>query len=390
MFCSVHSSRRSDGGPKLLTEFTPCIVQHLASTNPVDILNAARCFEQCVPSGYQNPLRTYLLSQVSTCSDPLAPANLTIILVTDTSISITWTQPLDIPPVATNLYVIKWGTASGVYTFSASVSGSTFGYSMTGLMPSTTYFFVVEGFSGLCSATSAESSQTTSAPGNGLLSGLLGYWKLDEVSNVNRADATGNGFTATQTGGNTPAAAGIINNGADFNAVVTKGLSVAANIDTRAQATPFSIQFWYFPTNFLAGNAYAATLNSGGTKGFLFYTANNGALHFYSTDDAGTISDKVMSTTLLGLNAWSHVVCVFDGTLVNAYVNGVINGVGQALAGLGISKGQQVFMIGNYSNAAAGVQGVCDEVAYWDRALSATDVANLYNAGAALPFSSFT
>src|SRR5437667_4898872 len=37
--------------------------------------------------------------------------------------------------------------------------------------------------------------------GNGLLAGLLGYWKMTE-NNVNRVDATGNGWTATKTGGN--------------------------------------------------------------------------------------------------------------------------------------------------------------------------------------------
>lgn len=355
---------------------------------PAELLNAAKCF--CFSPGDSNAIKTYLLTQASQCTDPLAPTNLTVGLVTDTSISISWTEPLQIPPVTINKFIIKWGTTSGVYTFSAMVGGTTFGYSMTGLTPGTNYFIVVQAVSGACeSANSAELSTSTSAPGNGLLTGLLGYWKLDEASNVNRADATGNGFTATQAGGNVAAAAGIINNGASFPAG-NQGLSVPANIDTRAQTTPFSIQFWSNPTAFNAFFAFCATHSAGGTKGFLFYTANNGGLHFYSTDDAGTVTDSGMTTTLLTQNAWNHVVAVFDGTLVNAYVNGVINGAGQALLGLGITKGQGVFMIGNYSDLVAGVTETCDEVGYWDRALSATDVATLYNAGAGLPFSSFT
>lgn len=139
----------------------------LESNNPSDIVNAARCFSRCVPHGYQNPLKTYLLSQVSTCTDPLPPNNLAFVLVTDTSISISWTQPLQIPPVTVTKYVIKWGTSSGVYTNSAMVNGGIFGYSITGLTPGTTYFIVVEALSGLCASGNSSEISTTTSPACG-------------------------------------------------------------------------------------------------------------------------------------------------------------------------------------------------------------------------------
>lgn len=128
-----------------------------------EIENAARCFTMCVPDMGQRALRAFILSQRATCTPPLAPNNLTIVLVTNTSISFTWSQPLSIPPVTVDRYLIKWGTASGVYTNSATVSGSTFGYSITGLTPGVGYFIAVQALSGLCeSPNSAELSTTTS------------------------------------------------------------------------------------------------------------------------------------------------------------------------------------------------------------------------------------
>lgn len=129
------------------------------NVDPGTIQNNARCFSMCVPPSGQRALRAFLLTQVSSCTAPQAPNKPSIVLVTDTSISISWNQPLT-PGVTVTSSVVKWGTSSGVYTNMASVSGSTLGYSITGLTPGTTYFITVQAFSGACGSPNATEIST--------------------------------------------------------------------------------------------------------------------------------------------------------------------------------------------------------------------------------------
>lgn len=372
------------------------LAQLVAPTSDASTLqNAARCFTMCVPDMGERALRASLLSQVVTCTAPLAPTNLAILLLTSSTISFTWTQPLNIPPVIPTGYIIKWGTSSGVYTNSAMAPAGSTGYTITGLNPSTTYFFVVQALSGLCeSANSAElSGQTQSGLSNGLLTNLRAYWKMDEnVASGSRADATGNGFTATDPNANVASSnAALIINCANID-TIAKGLSVAAALDQRAQTTPFSISFWFRQVDVRAGNSAFANLASGGTSGWLIYANSQSpttTLHFYSGTDGGVVQDQNTGTNI-DATAFNHVVFGYDGVNKFMYLNGVnlFNNVAVA----GVSRTANPVIIGNYVGigATTGLAARYDEIGYWFRVLSAADVTLLYNGGAGLPFSSFS
>jgi hypothetical protein len=71
-----------------------------------------------------------------------------------------------------------------------------------------------------------------------------------------------------------------------------------------------------------------------------------------------------------------HVAATADGSTIALYVNGHLAGAAQ----------QQISPhVGNYSVTIDGanvVPGIVDEVMVWDNALTATDIAAVYDAGA--------
>lgn len=207
-----------------------------------------------------------------------------------------------------------------------------------------------------------------------------------------RSDSTGNGWTATDHTGTVPSATGALNLCANVNSITTKGLSVSASIDTRAQTTAFAVSFWINNNNgaWNTGNGVIATLVSGGVKGFLVYPGGSGGasnLHWYSTNDASTVDDWSGSASL-GIGAWHHVLVGYDGTHKQRYIDGSLDGTPTSVTG--ISRGNAVFAIGNYSGFSAGQASLYDEVAYLNFWPNATQIALLYNGGSPLPFSSYS
>lgn len=234
---------------------------------------------------------------------------------------------------------------------------------------------------------------------NGLLNGLLGYWTMDEsyVTGGNRADATGNGWTATDVTGTIPSTTGLISNAASIS-TVGKGLSVSASIDTRAQTTAFFISFWFKGNAaWTSGNGISAMILSGGSQGWLLYpntSAGSSTIHWYTQKDDTTVSDVASTTSISAngpLNGWQHIVAGYDGTNKQLYLNGALD-ASFPVAVSGVSRGHQALAIGNYSGfgLTTGQDGIYDEYGYWNRTLTASDVTMLYNGGAGFPFGSFT
>lgn len=223
---------------------------------------------------------------------------------------------------------------------------------------------------------------------NPVFRGLLAFWNMNETQGY-RLDDTCNGWDAKEDPPYLSHSAGIIsfamtNHG--NGTVTSSGLQVSQNLDTSSQTTPFSISLWVYPIAFNSGAGLIASLASGGTQGLLLYVASNGGLHYYSTDDSGTVSDNFFGTGI-NLNAWNHVVVTWDGTKKNAFINGVgMNGKQALSAGSGVSRGHHPWEIGNYYQLAGGVPGAYDEISYYGRELATNEVLTLYNGGAAMTY----
>jgi len=298
---------------------------------------------------------------------PSVPANLSGTAISSSQINLTWTASIDNIGVA-GYKVFRNGVQAGTPTGAA--------YSDTGLTASTAYAYTVSAYdaAGNASAQSASVSVTTQTNPVST-SGLAGYWKFDEGSGTVAADSSGNGNNGTLVNGPTWTT-GKVGNALSFN-----GVSAAVTIpaSTQYDTSTFTMSFWIKPLSLNSGGQWnnivmgreAYTL-----KGFRFGLASNGAPRFWTTQSGGSIT--LASTAAAPLNAFAHVVVTYDGSTARMYVNGVQSGT---------ASGTYVPPSGVDLTIDGGIGGtipsnsVIDDVRWYNRALSASEIQTLYNNG---------
>jgi hypothetical protein len=206
-------------------------------------------------------------------------------------------------------------------------------------------------------------------------SGLLSYWRLGESSGTTAADSKGTN-TGTYAGGVTlgitGAIAGDTNKSASFD-----GVDDVVSVPDAASLKPatISVEAWVKPNAGVPTYASVLTKTTVNTwsdgYGMLAW---NGGIDFWVNDDANDVVTAAVSTT-----SWSHVVGTYDGATIRIYLNGVLAD-SFAYAGPFVHSTSPL-LIGN----AAGTgnyhwPGGLDEVAVYNRALTATEVAQHYAA----------
>jgi hypothetical protein len=257
--------------------------------------------------------------------------------------------------------IVRYGLASGSLTnqvtgFSVSgdvtVSGSA---SLTGLNPSTTYYYQVEATNSAGTSTSAIASFTTlSVPG------LVAEYTFDNTYN----NINGNTPFA-----NYPATTSFV---ADRNNVANNALQVLgndagtfSNLAAPSGTSARTISFWYKT----ASHAGFKSLFSYGTAaqyqtfGTYFGPSGNIFLQGFSYDhDFGGS---------YALNTWRHMVITFDGTDAKLYMNGTLVG----------STPRPLLNTGSPSNFKLGNNGVnmqFDDLKIYNYALGQADITSLY------------
>lgn len=255
------------------------------------------------------------------------------------------------------------------------------------------------------------------------------YWPLNETTapspsgeyiatNSGTLGAAGNGYYETWW---TNDSTGVLTN---MNSIVHVPGAIAGDSDTALQqggiaqyvviprATngvvnsavtlnpPFSIEFWFYPTNAAAGklkpilaegfnNVQETNLNYNTTMNGTALGMYSGFLYFNTFNAAGTKTE--IDTGTLVLNQWHHVVATFDGTTESLYLDGAlvksksppvdalgnryaVDNVSPLIIGggneLGLSGGANVFF-----------GGALDEVAIYNTALTSDQVTNHFETG---------
>ncbi len=138
--------------------------------------------------------------------------------------------------------------------------------------------------------------------------------------------------------------------------------------------TSYTEAAWVYPTS--TDTAFHAIIGyqSAGdiTRSPTIYLFNNGYVQV-GFGNGTTWSSLTTSSAVVTANTWNHIAATFDGTTLSIYVNGVLKASSAAAAGktpLTITH-LQVGHLDNY------FQGSIDEVALYDRAMSAAEVAAL-------------
>lgn len=226
------------------------------------------------------------------------------------------------------------------------------------------------------------------AGANPLLTGLDAWYQLDEASG-NRADSTSNARTLTDNNTVTQAA-GLIGSAALFTAANSESLSRA---DTTFSLTGnnWTISLWAYPTDVAGGAATygrgVACYTSGDKLGdWQMGVLPNGAVrcaHWTANGAVLTGAHTTSSTGLVADNAWHHLVFRRSGGTYTIWVNGASQAFADATTATGWTALD--FRLGEIYDGSASYfhQGRLDLAGVWAaRALSDSDIATLYNAGA--------
>jgi hypothetical protein len=209
----------------------------------------------------------------------------------------------------------------------------------------------------------------------------IAYWRLDEGSGVTAADSSGKGNTGSLINGPVWTA------GRSGQGLSLDGVNDYVNVPHAAMlnAYPLSVVAW-FKTATSAGlkglvNKYAA----GSFNGYQIFF-NDGALCAWLFRDGSNYvydgSECTMSTAGYNDNQWHQVVFVADVTGGKLYVDGVQKASQPWTGTAGAGSTLQDLHVGHYPGVTGGAShlaGLVDEVRIYDRALSAQEVAQLFN-----------
>lgn len=204
---------------------------------------------------------------------------------------------------------------------------------------------------------------------------LEAYYKFDESSG-NAADATGNGYTATNT--SVTYSTGKINNGADFNGSSSK-FSHTLNL-----GGDFSISVWFYGDSFAS---YPYIYNDWGgsdNKNIFFIMYDGGDLKF-NRGNGGASEGTALSVSGFSTSTWYHVVITQAGTAQKMYVNAGAPSTATATYTGGATA--ETPYIGSQATGGGDIwDGIIDEMGFWSRAITSTEVSDLYNGGAGLAY----
>lgn len=195
--------------------------------------------------------------------------------------------------------------------------------------------------------------------------GLVGYWALNETASP-ALDLSSNSNSGTWT--STPTnARGKFKIAISLASASSQYITVtdSSSLSPSSQVTLTS---WINPTTNVTSRsmvvkdtAYRMTTNA----------SSQLVCEVYSS---GAWLTAATGSTALTAGSWQHVACVYDGTRINAFVNGVLNGTSIVSGSINDSGAALEFgrnINTNYFN------GALDEVRVYNRALSAQEVLQL-------------
>ena len=214
-------------------------------------------------------------------------------------------------------------------------------------------------------------------------SGLVGWWTFDGEDVVNGVirDKSGNGNHGNpiNIATSTFYDVGKVGQGGRFDGVNDYvSVSDGGNVFTSG----YSSSFWFNkPSSGVQGIILGqwGAAGAGNASWAVTVEVNNklNVAHYNTTDGTNFRSDTV---TTINTNKWYHVVSVYDGSNIYFYVNGSFSSSGSI--GAEPQESNYNIWIGDSFTGLGNFNGSLDDVRIYNRALSASEVSQLYNSTA--------
>lgn len=241
--------------------------------------------------------------------------------------------------------------------------------SILGFLPSLFLVF----FFYLLSA-SVVSAATLSKPPNNL--GLVGYWSFNEGSGTQAGDYSGNGNTGSFNG-NPSWVNGRFGNGLEFD-----GNDHISMGDIHSAPTEITLSAWVNLDSVVEEPILIKGMGAAGNREYGMYILSNKVFASVAREAAGDVDSKSGATTV-GTGAWVHAAMTWDGSTLTIYKDGDDDGSVATSVGSGDIQDLADSLIIGRDETGDYFNGEIDEVRIYNRALSATEVAALYQQGQA-------
>ena len=213
--------------------------------------------------------------------------------------------------------------------------------------------------------------------------GLVGLWHLE--TSTPAIDSSGRGHNGAPSGG-VWFVTGKIGTCYNFDGVVNSEVRAPETIDFRVPtSSAMTTMCWFYHTSSGTGQAIFGQWSTDNDDWLLHMGAGN-TLTFYNSLAIYTPGAQFATTDIFYLNIWYHVTVVYDDSLTDAqgkgkiYINGILNksSTGNFRIGHNLTYNPYFCVAGDALNGNS-FAGFIDEVAYFNRALSAAEIKAIYN-----------
>jgi hypothetical protein len=137
-------------------------------------------------------------------------------------------------------------------------------------------------------------------------------------------------------------------------------------------STTYSICGWFYLNSKDIFQELFSKDSGAGANGYSFYIQTDNKLKLLHEGVA-----EVSGTATLATGQWYQLCIVYNGTNAQFYINGSTDGSTSALSNNIASTASQ--RIGGWEGAAGTLDGIVDDVAYFNRALTEAEVKTLFN-----------
>jgi len=237
-------------------------------------------------------------------------------------------------------------------------------------------------------------SVASPSTGSGQLAkGLVGYWTFDSKNlRANVADSSGlgnTGYLQNFTSTTSALVAGKIGQGLKFD-----GVDDAIKVGTKSSlqlTSTLTVSAWVYLKSNSGNQSIIININNGVVCESFYLAIGSGvgcsgltASRFNFEVVTSNSGQAVMiSSSNAPVNKWTHVLGVYDGSTMKLYINGTLDNTKTNVTGTISSTMNQFFSIGGDISGAVRymLNGSLDDVRVYNRALSASEVLQLYNLG---------
>lgn len=226
----------------------------------------------------------------------------------------------------------------------------------------------------------------------GLSVGLKAYLTLNESTGNSFDDSLGvYNYTASNVADPADHVDALIAKGIFFNGKNTGQLNPNSGTNLTLDYNNGTISFWYNATTASREGYLMGTFNGGNPVGSWRITQDAGTNKVEVTIQSGAGSEQIFSDNVLVFNDnWTHIVLQWGDAGMRMYLNGTLQ------ADTDVSVAPPSFpdwCIGagrRDGSCSTGVlnptNGTIDEIGFWNRTLSASEISTLYNNGGGVTF----